>query len=1074
MPDSTTLQIEIRDNSEQAARGLKALASSLETIKKAASGGMGNLAGVAEQVKKLSEALTAAIPEENIQRIERLTAAIGTLNSAGEISLKMNGDFTAQLEKSVADMEKLKEAASLQPKDSGQKYVQGHIEIDRAGESAQAAAPKFERFISALRSGHSALNDFSSSVGGLAKNLLGLGKNVASGAVRGIRSLISGMGDLQKRLSLSNTGLGKMFAAVKRIAMYRLIRSAIKMITDGLKTGVDNLYNYSKAIGGEFARSMDIGSGASLKFKNSIAAMLGPAIQAAIALLSTLASVAIQAANAINQVFAVLSGSSVWTHAADGMNSVEKAAKGAGGATKDLLADFDELNIIQSQGGGGGGGSLTDGNGMFVTEALEENGWTLFATRVKEAIEKGDWRSAGNVVAQKLRDLIDRMPAQEWAQRLNGWIKNALSFAVGLMEDESVFSAFGTKIGQFLFGIFGADNRMNWELLGAFLRMRITAAISTLYGLFTTPDLFEGIGESFATLVQSFLQIDVGLIARTIAAGINGAITAAKYFIKNAPFHGIGQKINGFLTTLFSTDDGGINWASAGETLRKAIVGVFDAAGEAIGGGNDGGGIFTKLGSSVAMFVNNLFTFDKDEKDAIVKALNDSIKDAIDGVDRFFEDTNWAKIGEDIEYWIESLDWNGIATRVWDVIEEAFTAAGKIGEHILLGIYNAIVGFIQQSDLLGKIFGHPEKLADTETLYQWLETGTYEGMRRDANGKLTIRPADLVSDVADALDVAKKNGVEVSDIMNDLASGARDYAEFAQEATDALSDPAFNNALKNMQPVPRSSPVFDFTSSTNGTEVLEYDLGEPAVTLDTNEAGDIFDQIYQAINDYDPSMSGTSARGFWANVLDPLVGEALREGGVDASKLREVADAFKQKWLQSLTDEDWEGSTGGLINILQELIDEARTASVPEIEHSGFNASMQDMAASAESAAARIRAALASIGGFGFSMPRLSLPMVRMAASGAIMTTGQMFIARESGPEYVGTMGGHTAVANNEQIISGVASGVAAGQAEQNALLRQQNALLSQMLNKKLEVVPSANLGRAMTQSTRMYERISG
>ena len=38
---------------------------------------------------------------------------------------------------------------------------------------------------------------------------------------------------------------------------------------------------------------------------------------------------------------------------------------------------------------------------------------------------------------------------------------------------------------------------------------------------------------------------------------------------------------------------------------------------------------------------------------------------------------------------------------------------------------------------------------------------------------------------------------------------------------------------------------------------------------------------------------------------------------------------------------------------------------------------------------------------------------------------GQMFIARESGPEMVGTLGSHSnAVANNDQIIAGIANGV--------------------------------------------------
>ena len=43
-----------------------------------------------------------------------------------------------------------------------------------------------------------------------------------------------------------------------------------------------------------------------------------------------------------------------------------------------------------------------------------------------------------------------------------------------------------------------------------------------------------------------------------------------------------------------------------------------------------------------------------------------------------------------------------------------------------------------------------------------------------------------------------------------------------------------------------------------------------------------------------------------------------------------------------------------------------------------------------------------------------------MFASGGFPSNGQMFIAREAGPELVGSIGGRTAVANNDQIIEGI------------------------------------------------------
>jgi phage-related protein len=51
----------------------------------------------------------------------------------------------------------------------------------------------------------------------------------------------------------------------------------------------------------------------------------------------------------------------------------------------------------------------------------------------------------------------------------------------------------------------------------------------------------------------------------------------------------------------------------------------------------------------------------------------------------------------------------------------------------------------------------------------------------------------------------------------------------------------------------------------------------------------------------------------------------------------------------------------------------------------------------------------------------LSIPRL---AEGGIVSEGQMFIAREAGPELVGSIGRKTAVANNDQIVSGIESGV--------------------------------------------------
>lgn len=101
-------------------------------------------------------------------------------------------------------------------------------------------------------------------------------------------------------------------------------------------------------------------------------------------------------------------------------------------------------------------------------------------------------------------------------------------------------------------------------------------------------------------------------------------------------------------------------------------------------------------------------------------------------------------------------------------------------------------------------------------------------------------------------------------------------------------------------------------------------------------------------------------------------------------------------------------------------------------------------------------------------LPTITLPRL---ANGGMVDAGQMFIAREAGPELVGTIGNRTAVANNEQIVESVAGGVREANDEQNRLLREQNELLRAILEKNTGVVLD---GKTLLRSTERASRARG
>jgi hypothetical protein len=86
-----------------------------------------------------------------------------------------------------------------------------------------------------------------------------------------------------------------------------------------------------------------------------------------------------------------------------------------------------------------------------------------------------------------------------------------------------------------------------------------------------------------------------------------------------------------------------------------------------------------------------------------------------------------------------------------------------------------------------------------------------------------------------------------------------------------------------------------------------------------------------------------------------------------------------------------------------------------------------------------------------------------------------LFLANST--ELVGQFSnGRTAVANNEQIVDGIAGGVERANAEQNALLREQNRLLRALLEKESGPVfaPSVEAGRWAARSVGLYDAARG
>ena len=196
-------------------------------------------------------------------------------------------------------------------------------------------------------------------------------KNTSNATKSATKSMSKHASDAKKvALHFGNIGksIGKAFSQIFRMAKSMIIRNALRAMIKGAKEGLENYYNYSKSVGNGFSETMDQMAGTAATMKNQLGAALASAIMTLAPALNTLADAAMRALEAITALFAALGGRSTYSRAKRQTAEFTAETKKAGGAVKDLLADFDELNVITSGGGGGGGGGATPNYGDMFEE----------------------------------------------------------------------------------------------------------------------------------------------------------------------------------------------------------------------------------------------------------------------------------------------------------------------------------------------------------------------------------------------------------------------------------------------------------------------------------------------------------------------------------------------------------------------------------------------------------------------------------------------------------------------------------------------------------------------------------
>jgi len=186
-------------------------------------------------------------------------------------------------------------------------------------------------------------------------------------------------------------GISDFWNALKRVAYYRFIRTIIKGITSAFREGITNIYKYSNAINGHFAKSLDSLATSTLYLKNSLGALAAPLIEALTPALNTVINLLVEVINFFSMFIAAISGQSSYTAAVKAATTAtaewgSSTSHSAHQAKEDVdklkrsILGFDEINKLDkavtgtdsgSGSGSGGGSSGPSPSAMFEERPLE-------------------------------------------------------------------------------------------------------------------------------------------------------------------------------------------------------------------------------------------------------------------------------------------------------------------------------------------------------------------------------------------------------------------------------------------------------------------------------------------------------------------------------------------------------------------------------------------------------------------------------------------------------------------------------------------------------------------------------
>lgn len=712
---------------------------------------------------------------------------------------------------------------------------------------------------------------------------------------------------------------------------------------------------------------------------------------------------------------------------ADGVSDSLGNAKDNAKELKNELMGFDEINKLsdnsdssdsgsgsgsKSKGGAGGidlsneiGNALADYESIW-NKALEnsQNKAQEWADKIVSAFESGDFKGIGTYISTGLTSALNSIP---WETIYNG------------------ARSFGTGFAQFLNGLITPDL---FGTVGKTIASSLNAIIYNSLAFSTTFD-WTNLGLSIAEGVNTFFStFDFTSLAESINAWVQGLWTALTTAIANINWGDVYDDLIKFLSNLDvqtiaiiigAVTIKGIGKAVLSGTATKALSSAFSSIDIwSKGGLVEGTSLFSKLGDVIALVAGKAGTLSE-----AMQAIFGTVGAAFAGVSAVIGGVVLA-VGNFFSMWSKGFSW---LKEILMVIGTALAAVGAV----ILGAAAApaaIVAAVVAAVATAAIVIHD----NWDAICSF-----FSGLPAWFNENVCTPVCNFFSGLWTAV-----SGFFIS-LWNDISSV---WGTVAGWFSSTVIEPVvgfFSGLFARVQQIFEGlwiivQAVWIVVSGWFNDNVITPVVGFFKGLFD--DVSKFFSDLWGGICD----VWNSASNWFNQNVTSPIVNWFQNLWG-------DVSGFFSSLW-GDVTN-IWDGAvswfTGTIIDPLKNAFDTVTDAIASAFDwvwnsiKNGVCGAMNAVIGGIETAINWIVDGINGIlGGFnsvvkaaakivgadwsGVSLvSNVSLGRISMYEDGGMPNTGELFMARENGiTEMVGSMGNHSAVANNDQIVEGIQQGV--------------------------------------------------